>query len=210
MGRLARIACTLGLALSASAASALTVDLNDLTLADGVYITNGGPAGYGDDGPVDVNWGDALADPQGALRFWNDTYSGSSAVWCGSSANAVCTLDIGVDTGFAVTLDSLSFGAYPNTDRLLDWAITDLATNAVVASATAALVSGSAGLTELFTSLTSTVGFSISFGPDGYNAGITGFTYSSAPVAAVPVPAGGLLLVGGLGLLALLRRRRPA
>lgn len=55
--------------------------------------------------------------------------------------------------------------------------------------------------------LTGYHGTSISFGADAAN---DNFRLGSFTVAAIPLPAGGFLLIGGLGALALLRRRRRA
>ena len=47
--------------------------------------------------------------------------------------------------------------------------------------------------------------------PTNGNAGPTGgFDVASISVSAIPLPAGGLLLIGALGGLALLRRRTSA
>lgn len=55
--------------------------------------------------------------------------------------------------------------------------------------------------------LTGFYGTSISFGADGVGP-TDDFRLGSFTVAAVPLPAGGLLLIGGMGALVLLRRRR--
>lgn len=48
----------------------------------------------------------------------------------------------------------------------------------------------------------------LTIGWDGYNLGTNGSVQISMQVAAVPLPAGGLLLIGAIGGLAVLRRRK--
>lgn len=192
---------TAGLLAAVNPAAAVTVDLNSLSLGDSTSIETGAP-GFGDDGPVTVNWNPTSAGASEVL-FWNGGYSGRNAGWC--QVDASCLIDLTVASGFEITLDSFSLGGYLNTDRTIAWSVTDLATNIAIAGSH--LVSGLTG-TVIAPGLTSGTGFRISFGPDGYNGGITQIDYSYARVAAVPLPAAGFLLLGALGGMAALRRRK--
>lgn len=195
-------AALMALTLATPAAQALTVNSTALTgLGNGTSIESATP-GFGSSGPVTLNW-DPLVGPT-ALLFWNGSYSGQDAAYC----NAVigCALDMVVGSGFTVTLANFSLGGWPDSDRNITWSVIDLANSVVVAGTVGAFVSGSSGLLNTINA-TSTTGFRILFGPDGYNGGLTAVNYTSAPISAIPLPAGGLLLLGALGGLALIRRR---
>lgn len=97
----------------------------------------------------------------------------------------------------AVRLISVSFNAIDGNDPynvLVDFGsgLVSVATNA---------------MTNPFVFAANTVGSSLRIAVDG-NA--SAFRVTAIEVAAVPLPAGGLLLVGALGGLAVLRRRRRA
>ena len=187
-------------------ASAATVTLEPLNLPDATYIQTASP-GYGSSGPVTLNW-DPNSDSNTALRFWNDTYSGRDAAWCGSNAaSGGCLLDLLVSTGSAVTLNSFRLGGYLNADRSIAYTVTDLATSLIVASGTPT-VSGTTGFTAAVNA-TSNGGFRIAFGPDGYDGGINDIDYAFS--AAVPEAATWAMMIAGLGMMgAALRRKRPA
>lgn len=194
-------------AIAAMSANAVTVDLNDLSLGNGTNIETGAP-GFGDDGPVTLNW-NPTGNPSRTLVFWNGAYSGRDAAYC-SGIN--CTLDLIVAAGFTITLDNFSLGGWPNADRNITWSVIDLFDNSIVASATAASVSGVTGLLNTRPrDLLRPVGFRIQFGPDGFNGGLTEVNYTHAPRASViPVPASLPLMVLALGGLGLVARRRTA
>lgn len=198
----------LSLALAAPVAQAAVVDLDPLSLGNGAVIQMDSP-GYGSEGPVTLDWNPTGLGSQ-TLLFWNGSYSGRDAAYCVSGTD--CALDMTVAPTHTVTLASFWLGGWPNTNRNVSWSVIDLADSSVVASAINAFVSGTTGLTVSL-GLTSTTGFRILFGPDGFNGGINDITYSYTPVdnvPPVPLPAGGWLMLAGFGALAALRRRKPA
>jgi len=199
------LALAAALALTAGAASATTINLDTAPFANGGAIQAVSP-GFGSAGPVTANW-NPLADSNTALLHWNGNYSGRDAAYCASGIG--CALDLTVASGFEVTLESFFLGGWFDTDRVIGWGVLDLGTNAIVAGMAGATVSGATGLVNII-NLTSTTGFRIFFGPDGFNGGVNDIIYTSAAVgpAVVPLPAGGLMLILGLGGLAALRRRR--
>lgn len=201
-------ALALSLALAAPVAQAAVVALDPLSLGNGTSIQSALP-GYGSEGPVTLDW-NPTGDSDRTLVFWNGAYSGRDAAYCVGGTD--CTLDMTVAPTHTVTLASFWLGGWPNFDRNVSWSVIDLADSSVVASAIAAAVSGTTGLTVSL-GLTSTTGFRILFGPDGFNGGINDITYSYTPVdnvPPIPLPAGGWLMLAGFGALAALRRRKTA
>ena len=190
---------------SAATAATVTVDPSGLTpLSDGTLIESF-ISDYGSAGPVTLDWA-PTSDSNQSIRFWNGGYSGDDAGYCGfDGSNTPCAIDILVAPGFEVTLENFSLGGYLNFDRSVTWDVIDLASNTSILAGLANVLGSAPFLVTV--GKTSTTGFRLLFGPDGWNGGITQLTYSY-PTAAVPLPAGGLLLVGALGGLALLRRRR--
>lgn len=205
-------ASALALALSAASAQAITINGNALlpipaVLGNGTGIESAAP-GFGSAGPVTLNYA-VSGFPE--LRYWNSDYSGNSAAYCGTSiaTSANCALELTVASGNTVTLKDFSLGGYLNANRDVTWSVVDLFNSSIIASATDAFVSGSTGLLNTINA-TSSVGFHIFFGPDGYNGGITSVNYSFNNPTPIPLPAAGLLMLAGLGGLAALRRRKQA
>jgi hypothetical protein len=211
-------AAALALALAAPAAHAATVTVNlDLLSLDNYAVIEEVAPGYGSDGPVTVNW-NPFDSFDKRLLYWNDNYSGRDAAWCRDGINSYCALDLTVASGYTLTLDRFWLGGWPNTDRKITWSVIDLFDNTTVAGLVNALVNGTpgTGLTNVI-NRTSTAGFRILFGPDGYDGGINDIVYTYARVdtppppppqpGVVPLPAAGWLLLAGLGGLVALRRR---
>lgn len=191
------------------AAEAAVVNLDTGTA--GSYDIQSVAPGLGSEGPVTLNW-DPLSDPGTSLTRWGDSdYSGRHAAFCSAGVTTACALDLTVAPTHSVTLSSFFLGAWPDTDRMITWSVIDLATSNPIAGGADAFVSGVTGLVASV-SATSTAGFRILFGPDGFNGGINDITYSytrlTPPPSAVPLPAGGWLMLAGVGGLAAMRRRR--
>jgi len=110
-----------------------------------------------------------------------------------------------------MTFDSFFLGGYVNTARSIAWAVYDLADLGTALALDKPMVPGDVGLVEPV-NLSSTSGFRLLFGPDGFNGGINDIIYSYALTdpgdAPIPLLASALLLAGGLAGLAALRRRR--
>ena len=213
----AAAAMALALLTPAAQAATVTVDLDDPALSGTVYIQDTNP-GYGSAGPVTLNWNPLNSLSASLIRWGGNNYSGRHAAYCGATylSNVRCALDLTVASGFTLTLDSFWFGGWPNVDRLIAWLVIDLADDQVLAGTDGSFVDGDTGLTNIIAK-SSTVGFRILFGPDGFNGGINDIVYSYAPtvtpppppdVSPIPLPAAGWLLLAGLGGLAAMRRRR--
>lgn len=202
-------ASLLAVALSTAAAQAAVVNLDAAPI--GTYDIEDTVPGYGSEGPVTLNW-DPLSDYSTSLIRWGSSnYSGRHAAYCPAGETVSCVIDMTVAPMHYLTLSSFFLGAWPNSDRVVSWSVVDLATSATVAGAMNQLVNGATGLT-VFVGATSTAGFRILFGPDGFNSGINDIDYSydliPPPPAPVPLPAAGWVMMAGLGGLAALRRRR--
>ncbi len=199
---------TTALALILSAASAQAITINgDALLPIPAVLGNrtsiqGAVPGFGSSGPVTVNYAVAGFSP---LQYWPSDYSGNSAAYCGGA----CALELTVTAGNTVTLKDFSLGGWLNSDRNITWSVVDLFDASIIASAVSPLVSGVTGLLNPINA-SSTAGFHIFFGPDGFNGGITSVNYSFNNPTPIPLPAAGLLLLAGLGGLAALRRRKQA
>lgn len=191
--------------------------------------------GYGSAGVVGLDW-NPDNNFQTSLRKWHstdwanwypntpaalyDTYSGRAGAYCTAGATASCGLEMGVQSGYSVSLDSFFLGSYitpPQTTdpfdalahtRTIAFSVIDLADNSVVASG-APLVTLLGLVVNVNAS--STAGFRINFGPNGFDGAINDITYRFDRVSA-SVPEPGTL---ALGLLALAAggfgcRRQPA
>jgi hypothetical protein len=198
---------TTALFITAAAAQAAVVKVEDMTGGNNTDIQATQP-GFGSAGAVTLNW-DPDNNPATALLIWRGDYSGRDAAWCGVDGSAACALEITVSGSppalYSVSLESFFLGGWPNTDRNIAYTVTDLDGGAVVASGTP-LVSGVTGLV-VDVNAVSSVGFRISFGPDGYNGGINDITYFE--IIGDPIPTPGALALFGVGLAGLGLLRRP-
>jgi hypothetical protein len=159
---------------------------------------------YGDIPGVDVSYGSTIGSPD-SMMFWADSYSTLERVAFGDSGGGSPTVTLTALGGGAVTLTSFQIGSWPNADRTSQVTVTDLDGGALVVSTGPITIFGAAP--SIFSiNASSSVGFVINFGPEGYNVGIDNVAYSAG---AVPEPAAwALMAVGLLATAGLARRQR--
>lgn len=206
----------LGLALAIPAqANVLTFDGN---------ICNGGSScgngsfidqSYGDvPGQVDVVYRNVAGGgnpPPPGLRFWTTDYNDLvNVAWTdGGDGAAIAEIFLSPEPGMQVTLNSFDLGAWPDTQRGSQYTIFDGAFNSLLSSGPLTIGIFPGNLHNHFTpNLTSNNGIRIQWGPSAYNVGIDNVNFTVSPIqhSTVPEPATGLLLAGGLGVLAVRRR----
>lgn len=193
------------LASGIASAAPVVVKVEDMGFVTNANVIQAALPGFGSSGPVTLNW-DPLNDSGTRLLNWLGSYSGRDAAYCSTGTD--CQLNLNVAAGNTVTLESFFLGGWPDTDRTIAWSVIDLTDSSVVVSAVGAAVSGTTGLV-VNVNATSSTGFAVLFGPDGFNGGINDITYSFSNGTPIPTP-GALALFGtaiaGFGLALRLRR----
>jgi hypothetical protein len=157
---------------------------------------------YGDSATVNLTY-QSSPDAITSMFFWSTGYSGLSRVAYGDT-NATPTILIVPTTGQAVTLASFQLGSWNNLDRDSQVTVIDLADQSVVLS-TGTITVQSAVPSSFSIGASSSAGFSIAFGPEGFNVGIDNIQFSTSPV---PEPATTALWLAGLATAAVAARRR--
>lgn len=191
------------LTLGASAASAATIDFEGYAIGTGY---TGFTDGIATITPL-LHSGDFAAEIDldthevgQSLWLYNDTDDDNEIAGNPSQARvdfAVAVASVSVDLGdLAQDQDNVFLAIYDANDLMLDYI--EFLSDA-----------DSIDMMTLALSSTSTIAYAL-FGTNGYDMGAISVDNLSYDVAAVPVPAGGLLLASALGLLGLKRRRRAA
>lgn len=150
--------------------------------------------------------GDASTAAIDPVRYWTTGYEDlPAAIW--TEVGRTLSVTLAAQAGYEVSLFELVIAPYLN--RTVDTKVTivDLTTGDAVFDDEFEPLSTD-GVTEISgTTWTSATGFRILFGPNAYDAGIGRITFTAQPIAAVPLPAAGFLMLGALGALFGLRRR---
>ena len=157
---------------------------------------------YGDSATVELTY-QSSPDATTSMFFWSTGYSDLSSVAYGDT-NATPTILLMPKAGHMVTLASFDLGSWNNQDRGSQVTVVDLANDTVVFSSGAITVP-SATASNFSVHASSSAGFSIAFGPDGYNVGIDNIQFSTSPV---PEPGTTALWLAGLATAAVAARRR--
>jgi hypothetical protein len=209
-----RLVLAAGLALFALSAQATVLDFaGDVCSANddgsGSFVGCGNfvriNQAYGDSADVDVTFQASPGSPD-SMYFWSDSYSGLTSVAFGDSGTGVPTILIVPTVGNTVTLAGFDIGSWPNTTRDSQVTVLDLATGSALVNTGTIAIPGDAP-TSFSINATSSAGFSIAFGPEGYNVGIDNIAFTTAPI---PEPGTWALMALGLaGVAAAARRRRP-
>jgi hypothetical protein len=214
---------TAGLLATAATAQAYTLDFGNGPTAPsycanssagtGALVTCGNNGwinqAYGDvAGLVDVVYSQPLQSGASSLRWWNSDYNSLYGVlWAdgGDGPNSYARIDLVAQSAPGLTLKSLNLGAYANTSRNTDLRVFDLGSNAELFAYTGAvgIVAGNSPSTFNL-NLNSATGLRIEWRNSAYNVGIDNIEILSA----VPEPHRYALMLGGLGLMALVARRR--
>jgi len=154
---------------------------------------------YGDSAGANVTYQASPGSPT-SMYFWADSYSGLENVAYGDVGNTP-TILIVPTPGNTVTLSGFYIGSWPNVDRFSQVTVLDLAGGSPLVSAGSITILGAAS-TIFSINATSSAGFSIAFGPDGYNVGIDNVDFTTLAVpepASMALPLAGLAVVGAAG-----------
>ncbi|WP_425098993.1 VPLPA-CTERM sorting domain-containing protein [Tropicibacter sp. S64] len=191
--------------VTASAAS-FVLDFTDPTNSQ---VTNS----FGDNGYADLSYRALAPGPFGNVASNGDLYGWTlgygdlnGAIWAfndGSLGEIRIEAQNPLET---VTIDSFEMGGW-NFDENASWAFFDLAWNLLGSGSGIAPNSGSH--LSVTAGVSSVGGIIFQWGDDAWDVGVQNFAYSvsGSPVSSVPLPASGLFLFGGLGALALRRRK---
>lgn len=161
---------------------------------------------YGDTALVDVSY-DNISGGGTSLRYWFGDYNELQNVLFadGGDANSRARIVLGAADGYVVNLNSFLLGAWPSNV---------LSTNLIVSNGVDTYTfAGSVGANNLATlfsgfgnaGIGNTV--TIEWYNSAYNVGIDNIQFS---VTAVPEPQSVALMLAGLGVLGLVRRRKSS
>jgi hypothetical protein len=206
----AAAALAAGLCAGSATADVLTFDGD---------ICNGGQAcangaeideTYGDTTGVDVQYVDDRTDDNLTLQWWAESYSDLTNVAWGGDSDEVGspTIRLVALSGYSVNLLGFDLGAWPNTDRTTQVTISEIGGGVLYSSGQITI--DAFAHTHFGTNYTSSSGFEINWGPNGYNVGIDNIEFTAERTGAiVPEPSTWALMIGGFGLAGgALRRRR--
>lgn len=165
---------------------------------------------YGDvAGVVDVIYNAPRINATQTLQWWSTSYNDLYGVlWAtGGDANSLARIDLVPTAGQFVTLNSFELGAWVNTTRATNIAISDLATGALLFSFTGDVGSATAGATLFTPNAVSTGGLRIEWRDSAFNVGIDNVSFDVSPI---PETGTWALMAAGLAVVGAAARRRKA
>ncbi len=198
------IAATMLVAGSASAAT-YTLDFSDrasTVLEDA----------YGDNAQADLStraidagaYGDVVTT--GDVFGWGTGYGDlTNAAWGGPNPSHAEIRIEALDPLETVTIDSFEMGGWV-ADEFAEWFIFDLSWTELASGTGTAPNTG--GHLDVAPNTSAVGGLIFQWGADAWDVGVGNFTFSVSGPAPIPLPAGSLLLVSGLGLIALRKARK--
>ena len=143
------------------------------------------------------------------LRWWGTGYETLTGVAYGTLGGGGLSILFKPEAGYEVSVTSFDIAPYANRVRDTFVEVIDIATNTVLF--TQSFNPLPTGMVTTLESLmwTSLAGIQINLGPDSWDIGIDNIHYSVKPadLSEIPLPAAGWLLLSGLGMFGLVRRR---
>lgn len=174
-----------------------------IACGNGSYISQA----HGDSAHVDVRYASSSAlGGARSMYFWASGYSGLQNVVYGDNG-ATAELTLASLDGSRIQLDGMVFGSWLNGVRSTRIQVFDLGSSALLFDSGVFNTAGATPNSLSFSNVSSNAGLRLALGPDFFNVGLDSLSYTVTPV---PEPATLALMAGGLGLLALRRRRAGA